>query len=117
MFASHAGGDLMSALPSGAAGITDLFSAHEAVTRPPAPDSSPRARKLYQECQQFEGLLIANLWGEMNEGTGMADLGPDPGAATMQGLGIQEAAGGIARAGGLGIARMLYDALSRRAPA
>ncbi|MGH9377673.1 MAG: hypothetical protein ACRD1I_02625 [Terriglobia bacterium] len=78
----------------------------------PNPDSSPQARKLYKECQQFEGILISNLWGEMEQGVGMSDTGDDPGAATMQGLGIQSAAMGLASTGGLGIARMIYQELA-----
>lgn len=78
------------------------------------PDSSPQTRKLYKECQQFEGILISNLWGEMEQGVGMSDTGDDPGASTMQGLGIQSAAMGLASSGGLGIARMIYQELAPR---
>ncbi|MGH9350778.1 MAG: hypothetical protein ACRD2G_01225, partial [Terriglobia bacterium] len=47
-------------------------------------------------------------------GVSMSDTGSDPGAATMQGLGIQSAAMGLASAGGLGIARMIYQELAPR---
>ncbi|MGH9352549.1 MAG: hypothetical protein ACRD2G_10370, partial [Terriglobia bacterium] len=75
-----------------------LWAAHAAQSAPsaPNPDSSPETRKLYKECQQFEGILISNLWGEMEQGVSMSDTGSDPGAATMQGLGIQSAAMGLA---------------------
>ena len=103
----------MSSLPSGA-GLTGLFNVHDAATRIPPPDSTPQARKLYKECQEFEGVLIANLWSEMDEGVSMTDSGSDPGVSTMQGLGIESAAKSVAAAGGLGMARILYDALAPR---
>lgn len=65
-----------------------------------------------KECRQFESILIANLWNEMEKGISLSDPGSDPGSGTMQGFGIQAAAIGIANAGGLGIARMLYQELA-----
>jgi hypothetical protein len=59
-------------------------------------------------------VLIANLWSEMDQGVSMTDFGSDPGAGTMEGLGIESAANSVATAGGLGIARILYDALAPR---
>lgn len=67
-----------------------------------------------KECVQFEGILIANLWNKMERGLGLSDADSDPGSGTMQGFGIQAAALGIAGAGGLGIARMLYQELAPR---
>ena len=78
------------------------------------PNSSPQSRKLMKECRQFEGILIANLWKEMQKGMNIEDTGNDPGSGTMLGFGIQAAAMGIASAGGLGIARMLYHELAPR---
>jgi Rod binding domain-containing protein len=79
----------------------------------PGPSSSPQNRKLFEACQQFEGLLIANLWGEMEQGASMSGLeSDDPGASTAQGLGIQSAAMAIAHSGGMGLARMLYQAVA-----
>lgn len=90
------------------------FSSPHAVPQAPDPSSTPQTRKLYKECQQFEGILISNLWNEMEQGVGIADNGNDPGAGTMQGLGVQSAALGLASAGGLGIARMIYQQLAPR---
>jgi Rod binding domain-containing protein len=81
----------------------------------PNPSSNPQTRKLFEACQQFEGMLIANLWDEMEQGTDISGLDSgDPGASTMQGLGIQSAAMAIAHAGGVGLARILYRALAPR---
>ncbi|MGH9396956.1 MAG: hypothetical protein ACRD18_08930 [Terriglobia bacterium] len=97
-------------------GLQDLYAVHNSTPPPPNPNTSPQSRKLFKECQKFEALLITNLWNEMEQGVSMA--GPmsggasDPGADTMQGFGIQSAATGLANAGGLGIARMLYQELS-----
>lgn len=100
----------------GSTGLQNLFLTHSNVPEAPRPDSNPQTRKLYKACQQFEGILISNLWSEMDQGISMtdSDSGSDPGASTMQGLGIQSAAMGIAEAGGVGIARMLYQALAPR---
>jgi Rod binding domain-containing protein len=117
MSASEPGGHLMNSLSSGATGLADLFAVHSPARQVPEPDSTPQTRKLYKECQQFEGLLIANLWSEMSEGDSMTGLDSEPGDATMQGLGIQSAANSIAMDGGMGIARMLYDAVVQRLPA
>lgn len=94
----------------------DLYFARDAAASVPKPDSSPAARKLFSECQKFEALLIGNLWSEMEQGLsfGSAGLGAgsDAGASTMQGFGIQSAAVGLAQAGGVGLARMLYRQLA-----
>lgn len=76
------------------------------------PNSSPQSRKLMKECQKFEGILIANLWNQMEKGMDLGGPSNDPGSGTMQGFGIEAAAVGIAGAGGLGIARMLYHELA-----
>ncbi|HEV2501036.1 MAG TPA: rod-binding protein [Terriglobia bacterium] len=94
--------------------IIGSLSAPRATPPAPNPNSTPQTQKLYKECQQFEGILISNLWGEMEQGVSMSDTGSDPGAATMQGFGIQAAATGLASAGGLGIAKMIYQELAPR---
>jgi hypothetical protein len=104
----------MSSIPIGGTGVANLLAARPNAPNVPRPDSTPQTRRLYKECQQFEGVLIANLWSELDQGVSMTDLGSDPGAMTMQGLGIESAANGIAMAGGLGLARILYDALAPR---
>jgi hypothetical protein len=104
----------MSPFYAGAAGFQNPFAVDHTAPRVPAPNSTPQTRKLYKDCQQFEGVLIANLWNEMDEGVSMTDFGSDPGASTMQGLGIESAATSVATSGGVGIARILYDALAPR---
>lgn len=95
---------------------TDLYTARDSAPPVPKPDSSPAARKLFSDCQKFEALLIGNLWNEMEQGLSFGDAGlgagSDPGADTMQGFGIQSAATGLAQAGGVGLARMLYRQLA-----
>ena len=50
----------------------------------------------------------------MEKGMNLGDPVDDPGFGTMQGFGIQAAALGIADAGGLGLARMLYHEVAMR---
>lgn len=69
-------------------------------------------KELMKECREFEGILIANLWNEMETGVSLGDPATDPGFDTIEGFGIQAAALGIANAGGLGLARMLYQELA-----
>jgi len=76
--------------------------------------AGPREKELIKECREFEGILIANLWTEMEKGVNLGDPVDDPGFGTMQGFGIQAAALGIADAGGLGLARMLYHEVAMR---
>jgi Rod binding domain-containing protein len=104
----------MTSLYTGAVGFQSPFAVSHSGPRVPSPNSTPQTRKLYKECQQFEGVLIANLWNEMDEGVSMTDFGSDPGASTMEGLGIESAATSVATSGGLGIARILYDSLAPR---
>jgi Rod binding domain-containing protein len=103
----------MSSFSIAATDVAHPYAARNSSTQAPDPSSSPRARKLFEACQQFEGLLIADLWNEMEEGASMSGLdSDDPGAPTMQGLGIQSSAKAIAQAGGIGLARMLYQAVA-----
>ncbi|MGH9446257.1 MAG: hypothetical protein ACRD3O_11100 [Terriglobia bacterium] len=96
-----------------AAGLGNYDATRNLSTQTPNPSSSPQSRKLFEACQQFEGLLIADLWGEMEQGASMSGLASDdPGASTVQGLGIQSAAMAIAHAGGVGLARILYRAVA-----
>lgn len=90
----------------------DLYAARNLAPAVPNPASSPETRKLFKDCQKFEALLIANLWSEMQDGASLAGADSDPSAGTMQGFGIQAASTGLAKAGGVGIARMLYQELA-----
>lgn len=104
----------MNVVPLLNSGLPASSSGEHSVAGVPAaqkPDCGPQERKLMKECRQFESILIANLWNEMEKGTGW-DIGNDPGSSTMQSFGIQAAATGIANSGGLGIARMLYQELA-----
>lgn len=94
--------------------LQNLYAMHDSTPPAPNPNSSPQSRKLFKECQKFEAILISNLWSEMEQGVSGTGLGSgsDPGADTMQSFGIQAAATGLANAGGLGIARMLYQELA-----
>jgi Rod binding domain-containing protein len=100
----------MSPVTSTGGGTADWYSVHPITPSAPNPNSNAQTRQLFKECQDFEGLLISELWSQMQP-QGM-DIGNEPGSATMQGFGIQEASQGVARAGGFGLARMLYNSLA-----
>lgn len=75
---------------------------------------TPQTRKLKSSAQQFEALLIANLWREMQQSSldpGDSDSVLGAGSETLQGLGMNAMATAIAGGGGLGIARMLFRSL------
>jgi Rod binding domain-containing protein len=76
---------------------------------------SPQAQKLRKSTQDFEALLLTQLWQEMEKNpladdSSNAVLGA--GSDTLKILGMQAMAEAVARAGGIGIARMIYRSLA-----
>lgn len=73
---------------------------------------SPAHKKLRKAAQDFEGILISEMWEKFNEG--FTDFGgetPLAGSETMNSLAIQTLSSAIARSGGLGIGKMLVHQL------
>ncbi len=75
------------------------------------PDASPRAQKLLHSAQEFEAIMVSSWWQQMNQTFSDPDEDSDPGAETMQGMGIQSMAMAMAKSGGVGLARMLFHQL------
>jgi Rod binding domain-containing protein len=78
-------------------------------------DSSPESpahKKLRKAAQEFEGILISQLWGEFQ--TSLSSLSGDAplvGSDTLNSLAIQTLSTALAGRGGLGIGRMLVHQL------
>lgn len=78
---------------------------------PKMADDSPRAQKLRRSSQEFEALLVSSWWQQMQQTFTDPGDDSDPGSETMQGMGIQAMAMGMAKSGGIGLARMMYHQL------
>ncbi len=72
---------------------------------------SPRAQKLLHSAQEFEAILVSSWWQQMQRSISDPDENSDPGAETMQGIGIHSMAMAMAKSGGMGLARMLFHQL------
>ncbi len=73
---------------------------------------SPAHKKLRKAAQDFEGILISEMWEKFNEGfADFAGKTPLAGSDTMNSLAIQTLSSAIAKSGGLGIGKMLVHAL------
>ena len=80
------------------------------------PDSAGKDKereKLKEACQQFESILLAELWKKMNAGarsiSGRSDS--DRPFGPMEDLSVEMSAEQLAKDGGAGMWRMLYDQL------
>ncbi len=84
------------------------LSAASAANQP----ESPAHKRLRKAAQDFEGILISEMWEKFNEG--FTDFGgetPLAGSETMNSLAIQTLSTAIAKSGGLGIGKMLLHSL------
>ena len=74
---------------------------------------TPREHKLRQAAQQFESMLMNNLWKSMKGSFDDDDAdGSDPALGTMQDWGMEAMAGAVGKAGGLGIAKLIMKDLA-----
>jgi len=72
--------------------------------------SSREDAELMQACRQFEGLFLSMLFRAMMKTTGMNDQGPY-GTIAEQAFGEK-----MAEAGGIGLAKVLFDSLAKSSP-
>ena len=76
------------------------------------PASKAGLAKLQKAAQDFEAVMIDSLWGSMKEGSlGSDDDLQDSTGGSLEQLGMQMVSGALAKAGGLGIGRMIVHAL------
>jgi len=91
--------------------MSDKPNGISAVAQKSAPET-PDQRRLRKAAQEFEGLLLAELWKESGSDIS-APFGESSSAEseTMNSLAIETMSAALAQRGGLGIARMLMHQL------
>ena len=76
-----------------------------------SPETSAH-KKLRKAAQEFEGILISQLWGEFKSSLSSIEGDtPMAGSDTLNSLAIQTLSNALARRGGLGIGKMLVHQL------
>jgi Rod binding domain-containing protein len=75
-------------------------------------DDSPKARKLRQAAAEFEGMLLSSLWKSMKSSFATPDdEATDPAHDTLDDLGIQTMSNAVAKAGGIGLGKLILKRL------
>jgi len=73
---------------------------------------TPRQHKLRQAAQQFESMLMSNLWKSMKSSFDEDDSDSgDPAMGTLEDWSMQAMSGAVGKAGGLGIANLIMKDL------
>jgi Rod binding domain-containing protein len=71
--------------------------------------------KLQKAAQDFESIMINSLWSSMKDGSLDSDDDlSDPTSGSMEQLGMQMVSGAMAKAGGLGLGKMIVHALQSK---
>jgi Rod binding domain-containing protein len=80
--------------------------------RDQAAEETPAHRKLRKAAQDFEGILISELWDQSDSDfSSLPGETQAAGSDTLKSLAIQTMSAALAKRGGLGIARMLVHQL------
>ena len=98
----------------GSASPTQRGGAHPAGEMPTGAHVDPaqaKLLKLKKAATQFEAMLLQKWWSSMKESGLGEDDDSDPGAGTLDTMGMQAMSTAIAGAGGIGIAAMLVRSL------
>ena len=77
---------------------------------PPETHNTPDARRLKEACQQFESILLAQMWKKMR--TNAQEISGSDKARPwkqMEDLSIEMASEELAKSGGSGLWKVLYD--------
>ena len=78
---------------------------------------SPTHKKLRKAAQDFESILISQLWGEFKTGfSSLTGDAPLAGSDTLNSLAIQTLSSALASRGGLGMGKMLVHELEPKLP-
>ncbi|HUA01658.1 MAG TPA: hypothetical protein VMB02_15080 [Candidatus Aquilonibacter sp.] len=73
--------------------------------------------KLEKAAQDFESIMINSLWSEMKQGSLGSDNGDDlddPSSSSLDDVGMQMVSEAMAKAGGMGIGKMIVKALESK---
>jgi len=98
-------------LTSASSSLPTVASRRE-VSSPGGQPETPAHRKLRKAAQEFEGILISQLWGDFASGfSSLTGDAPMAGSDTLNSLAIQTLSAALARSGGLGIGQMLVHQL------
>ena len=91
---------------------SSAISNRQAATAPGNSPETPAHKKLRKAAQEFEGILISQLWGEFKSSLSSIEGDtPMAGSDTLNSLAIQTLSTALASRGGLGIAKMLVHQL------
>jgi Rod binding domain-containing protein len=109
--------------PAGASGsmaavLAQAHSGATLTTGTAATAVNPRLQKLEKAAQQFESLLLSNLWKSMKTAFGEDDDDSgDPASGALEDWGMEAMSGAVGRAGGLGIGRLIVQHLAPKTAA
>jgi Rod binding domain-containing protein len=76
------------------------------------PVESVDEKKLKKAAGDFESILLSSMWKSMKQSFGDSNDGDsDPGASTLDDMGIEAMSQAVGKAGGLGIGNMIIKQL------
>lgn len=78
------------------------------------PQRNAQMAQLQKAAQDFEAILINSLWGSMKDGSLGSDDDLQGSSNSLEQFGMQMVSGALAKAGGLGIAKMIVHALQSK---
>ena len=93
---------------------SEAFTIRQGATRPETGQATetPAHRKLRKAAQDFEAILISELWEHFQPSfSSLSGDAPLAGSDTLNSLAIQAMSAGLAQRGGMGIARVLVRQL------
>jgi Rod binding domain-containing protein len=77
------------------------------------PADGPAHQKIEKSAQEFEGMLLSALWKSMGDDM-KSSLDEDSTNSSFTDMGLQAVGSAMARSGGVGIGRMLLQALEKQ---
>ena len=95
-------------------GLQPLASAPAQQAAADSAQKTAQMAKLQKAAQDFEAILINSLWGSMKEGSLSSDDDLQGSSNSLEQFGMQMVSGALAKAGGLGIAKMIVHALQAK---
>lgn len=91
--------------------IHNVRARNAAAEVPPAVHETMEARKLKESCQQFESILLAQLWKQMRKSARALGGGDEKARPwkQMEDLSVEMASEELSKSGGAGLWKVLYD--------